>query len=561
MAGRVRQAPSGASKKRRAPALPEPATEPAKTASAVHLGHESEFTEFEQQPEDRVFSPLADPAEANLVLAQSFDEAGYSRSNPVFAQQARCSIEELMIAPRGGLMITGWIDDASRALDSIRITGPDWRVAIDAALVLRVRRMDVEEAVGGRRAHAFGFVGFVHFDQGGGGSGPMRIELCQAGGFATAVECAPTFVEDVELRDTILAKLAAASYFGNPSIESLGYLERGLGAQLVRFNESITARIVSVPYVERFGPHHRSFRGSIMICLYGKPELFFVQNCLFAGLPGIDDYEFIYVLNSPDMAEPLLREARCANLIYGLAISIVILPGNAGFGAANNVAARIARSDRLLAVNPDVFPRDRDWAAKHTYLLESAPAEERRMFGVPLYYDDGSLMHAGMYFEIDVGLSLSGARPSPVSLCRTEHYGKGAPPDCAQFLRSRPVPAVTGAFISIERSWFEQLGGFSEAYIFGHYEDADLCLKSLAKGTAAWIHDIRLWHLEGKGSSRGAPHDGGSIVNRWLFTSTWMSMIENGLAGPAPTHALMRPHRAPDTGHVKPGNFRQRRPA
>ena len=103
-----------------------------------------------------------------------------------------------------------------------------------------------------------------------------------------------------------------------------------------------------------------------MVCLYGKPEFFFVQNCLYSGLPGIDDYEFIYVSNSPEMAETLLREARCASLIYGLTISIVILPGNAGFGAANNAAARIARSDRLLVVNPDVFPRDRDWAKKHT---------------------------------------------------------------------------------------------------------------------------------------------------------------------------------------------------
>ena len=557
MAGRVRQAPSRSPKKRRV-------SEPAVNSSLERISGRSDDADWldgdgsEQQVADRVFSPLADPADGSPA-AERFDETAYSRSNPVFPKEARCSVEELMIAPGMGLIITGWIDDVSRPLNHIRIMGPDWRVEIDASRVLRVRRMDVEDAVGGRRSNAFGFIGFVHFDQGGEGSGPMRIELWQAGGFATAVECAPTFVEDAELRDTILAKLAAASFFGNHSIESVGFLERGLGAELVRFNESITHRIVSAPYVERFGPQDRALRGTIMVCLYGKPELFFLQNALFAGLPGIDDYEFIYVSNSPEMAETLLREARCANLIYGLTISIVILPGNAGFGAANNVAARIARSDRLLAINPDVFPRDRDWARKHTDLLDSAPADQCRMFGVPLYYDDGSLMHGGMYFEIDVGLSLSGGAPEPVSLCRTEHYGKGAPPNSPQFLRSRPVPAITGAFMSMERSWFEQLGGFTESYIFGHYEDADLCLKSIAKGTAPWIHDIRLWHLEGKGSSRRAPHEGGATVNRWLFTRSWMPMIENGLVGPAPTHALMRPQRAWDTEHAKPRSLRQRR--
>ena len=221
--------------------------------------------------------------------------------------------------------------------------------------------------------------------------------------------------------------------------------------------------------------------------------------------------------------------AHSADLIYGLSNTIVILPGNAGFGAANNVAAQVARSDRLLVVNPDVFPRDPDWAKKHTDLLHSAPVAQSRLFGVPLYYDDGSLMHGGIYFEIDVGLSLSGGRPSPVRLCRTQHYGKGAPAGALQFNRARPVPAVTGAFISMDRAWFEQLGGFTEDFIFGHYEDADLCLKSIAKGTAPWIHDIRLWHTEAR-ARPAAPRMKAAalIVNRWLFSSTWMSTIETG---------------------------------
>ncbi len=576
------------------------------------LAHTSES---ERPVSGSEFLSPTDPGDGDFVVAESFDEAGYLRLNAdvrhaieigqvasgyahyllygrsegralpdtprearnimlaaphdaarsgVFPTEARCSIDALIIAPNGGLMIVGWIDDVSHPLSCIRIMGPDWRIVLDVSRVVRVRRQDVEKAVGGRRAYAFGFIGFLHFAQGGEGSGPMRIELWQSGGFSTAVQCSPAFVEDVELRDTILAHLAGAAFFGNSAIESMSYLERGLGAELVGFNESITHRIVSTSYVERFGYQDRCPRGTIVICLYGKPEFFFVQNCLYAGLPGIDDYEFIYVLNSPEMAETLLREAHCASLIYGLTSSILILPGNAGFGAANNAAARIANSDRLLVVNPDVFPRDRDWAKKHTDLLSSVPSEQSRIFGVPLYYDDGSMMHGGIYFEVDVGLSLSGGKPSPARICRTAHYGKGTPSNSTQFNRSRPVPAVTGAFISIERSWFEQLGGFTEEFIFGHYEDADLCLKSIYKGTAPWIHDIRLWHLEGKGSTRRPHHEGGSIVNRWLFTRTWMPMIENGLIGPAPTHPLMQATygptpRASDHEYGKSKIIRQRR--
>jgi GT2 family glycosyltransferase len=501
------------------------------------------------------------PREArNIMLASSHG----SLQPAVSTNRARASIDALLVAPKSGLMIIGWIDDVSHPLSCIRIIAEDWRVVIDASRYLRVRRMDVEQAVGGRRLHAFGFIGFLHFDQGGAASRPIKIELWQEGGYSTVLECAPAFVEDVELRDTVLAHLASSSFFGNPGVESMSYLGRGVGAELVRFNKSITRRIVATPYVERFGPQKHSPRGTIVVCLYGKPEFFFVQNCLYAGLPGIDDYEFVYVSNSPEMAETLLREARSANLIYGLTNSVVILSGNAGFGAANNAAARIARSDRLLVVNPDVFPRDRDWALKHTELLATAPRHQTRIFGVPLYYDDGSLMHGGMYFEVDVGLSLSSGTPAQTLICRTEHYGKGAPSKSKQFTTPRPVPSVTGAFISIERSWYEELGGFTEDFIFGHYEDADLCLKSIVKGTAPWLHDIRMWHLEGKGSTRQPPHEGGSIVNRWLFSSTWIPMIEDGLKGPAPTHALMQPPVPPapavsDNEQAKRKIGRQRR--
>ncbi len=618
MVRRVKQTPSRGSKQRPSPVLPENAIGLAEGApqnsGESQVDGLIQMTERPEPDSGSVFFPRTDPAGGDYAVAEIFDEAGYLRLNPdvrraielgqvesayshyllygrsegrappetpleprnvmlaarhdaaqtnVFPQETRCGVEALIIAPTGGVMIVGWIDDTSRPLSCIRIMGPNWRIVMDVTRIARVRRTDVEKSMGGR-LHAWGFVGFLHFDQGGEGSGPMRVELWQTGGSSTALQCGPTLVEDVDLRESILTYLAGSTFFGNSVIESMSYLDGGVGADLIRFNESIIRRMVSAPYVERFGPQDRPFRGSIVVCLYGKLEFFFLQNCLYSGLAGIEGYEFIYVSNSPEIAEALLREARCASLIYGLTISIVVLPGNAGFGAANNVAARFARSNRLLVVNPDVFPRDRDWAKKHTDVLDSVPAERSRLLGVPLYYDDGSLMHGGMYFEVDVGLSLSGGKPTPARICRTEHYGKGAPAKSLQFNRSRPVPAVTGAFISIDSSWFGQLGGFSEAFIFGHYEDADLCLKSIDRGTAPWIHDIRLWHLEGKGSTRSASHEGGSIVNRWLFSNTWLPMLENGLTGPAPTHPLLQLTDTPtpwasDHQHAKPKTARQRR--
>ena len=152
-------------------------------------------------------------------------------------------------------------------------------------------------------------------------------------------------------------------------------------------------------------------------------------------------------------------------------------------------------------------------------------------------------MHGGMYFEVDKGLSVKSREIGAETLIRVEHYGKRAPAWSDVYSRPRPVPAVTGAFISADRAWFERLGGFNESFVFGHYEDADLCLSSLEAGVPAWLQDLRLWHLEGKGSTRRPVHEGGSLVNRWFFTRKWGTLIQSSLTGRLPEHPLLQPGR------------------
>jgi GT2 family glycosyltransferase len=145
-----------------------------------------------------------------------------------------------------------------------------------------------------------------------------------------------------------------------------------------------------------------------------------------------------------------------------------------------------------------------------------------------------------MYFEVDATIHASTTATMRRTMVRVEHYGKGAPPWASQYVASRPVPAVTGAFLSVDRGWFEKLGGFSEDYVFGDYEDADLCLKSLLAGTPAWLHDNRMWHLEGRGAERVPQHEGGALVNRWHFARTWTATIVPDLLGRTPRHRLLR---------------------
>ena len=451
---------------------------------------------------------------------------------------------EVLIAARHGLFLVGWTADADNPLTHVVIRGLGWSFCVGRELLGRVRRPDAEAALDRPGAYAYGFWCFIHGDREI-PAGPCNITTEFADGATAEHALTPRGAGDQDLRNIVLGYLAGTEHLGNAHVSAIASIEAGIAEQIVRHNRTISTAIVASAHVQRFHTRNRPPRASIVVCLYGKPEFLFIQASLYHTCPGMEDYELIYVSNSPEINERLLAEAQIASRIYGIDMTCVLLVGNAGFGAANNVAARQARSDRILIVNPDVFPQDQGWAVKHAALVAAAPAAGTRIFGASLFYDDGSLMHGGMYFDIDRPLLMGADAITPKRLVRVEHFGKGAPATDRVFTRARPVPAVTGAFISVDRAWFERLGGFTEDYVFGHYEDADLCLKSRAAGVEPWLQDIRLWHLEGKGSTRLPVHEGGSLVNRWLFSHRWADRIETDYPlGRANVQAALRDHAA-----------------
>lgn len=448
------------------------------------------------------------------------------------------AVDAIKLSSSGGLYVTGWVNDSLDRLDSVELYVAGWAIAFSAAGLARVRRPDAEQVIGLHMPHAVGFWGFIYAARRlPPGKCNVVMRLKSGAELNLIVDIEPA--DDIELRGTVLNHIAASHYSGPVYFNAVAAIDGAIGAQLVDFSQMLTRRAVSTAYVERFHQAGRVPKASVIVCLYGKPEYLALQQALFARQPGAEDYEFIYVCNSRDLAEPLLREAAIAQLAYGLDITLVLLGANAGFAAANNLGAAHARTGRLIFMNPDVFPKGPDFARRHLALVEESPAGRTDICGAALYYDDGSLMHAGMYFEADTIPGFALGQKEDVSILRVEHYGKGAPPEDKALLRCRPVPAVTGAFISAKREWFEALEGFSQDYIFGHYEDADLCLRSLGAGRAAWLMDLRLYHLEGKGSMRQPVHEGASAVNRWLFTRNWMDAVNGGLLGPEPAHEAL----------------------
>ena len=255
-------------------------------------------------------------------------------------------IDAVFVSRRGWCLVIGWFNDEASPLHELVLMRGTRIVAI-ARKPARCRREDAEAVVVTTHGKLLGFWTVFHVKDGFAPNDELSLCVSTARERKT-FRVQPKRQSDEQLREVALEYFASARYFSNPQFEAPLQLDHGLGKVLLDFNVEISGNILAGACVARFGPQRDHLLGSIAVCLYGKAEYLFLQAAAFSECTGIDRYEFIYVSNSPELAETLLKEATMASRIYGVSITLVILPSNAGFGAANNVAAAHARSDRIM---------------------------------------------------------------------------------------------------------------------------------------------------------------------------------------------------------------------
>jgi GT2 family glycosyltransferase len=263
---------------------------------------------------------------------------------------------------------------------------------------------------------------------------------------------------------------------------------------------------------------------SIIVPLFGRHDFAEFQMALFANDPEFQTVELIYVVDDPTIVNEFLGV--CADL-YGIyqVPFVAAYPGsNLGFGGANNFGAELARGQYLLLMNSDVFPRRPGWLGDLLRIYRSLPAPG--LLGAKLLYEDGSIQHAGMAFR---RLAEWG------DLWINHHPLKGQSPLGLSGVKE--AEAVTAACALIETTLFRELGGFSEDYIIGDFEDSDLCLRANLAGRRNYVAlDIELYHLERQSQNRV----GGAVwrtnltfYNGWLHHRRWADQIEKMNAGKA----------------------------
>jgi GT2 family glycosyltransferase len=278
------------------------------------------------------------------------------------------------------------------------------------------------------------------------------------------------------------------------------------------------------PVVCSYGARPSNPPVSVIVPLYGRYDFAEYQMALFADDPEFQRAELIYVVDDP----AIVREfyARCADLygIYQVPFVVTHPSSNLGFAGANNFAAEVARGRHLLLMNSDVMPRRAGWLGELLRIYQSLTMPG--LLGVKLLYEDGSVQHAGMAFRRLAAWD---------NLWTNHHPSKGQSPTGLSGVLQ--VAAVTAACALVEAALYRELGGFSEDFIIGDFEDSDLCLRASLAGKRNYVAlDIELYHLERQSQNTLGDvqwRTNITVYNCLLHNRRWADLIEKMSTGEA----------------------------
>ncbi len=427
-------------------------------------------------------------------------------------------VERLLSIDERSFWVRGWASDRIVADTHVDLVSPEGhRIAVleDAQ---RHARPDVDQffsaaqtfVSGVETGAKHGFIKYFELPSPSLVSSGWVAELKDPGGTGVESEGPPVTADLPSVRHGIMNDLAG---FSSWELDDELLCEHAQPA-LARLSEQLRAS-ARVDTVTQYGEPGASPDVSVIVPLYGRIDFMEHQLCQFMHDPYFREIDLIYVLDSPELGEQLAESAAALHALYELPFRTATLSRNAGFAIANNLGASLARGRLLLLLNSDVVPDAPGWVRTLAAFYDATPAIGA--LGPKLLYEDGSLQHAGLYFDREPG----------ASLWRNLHYFKGLESDFPPANVTRPVPAVTGACLMIDRSLWEDLDGLSPAYVQGGYEDSDLCLRLLEAGRDNWyLPHVELHHLE----DQSFPSESRRMAtgyNTWLQTHLWGERIED----------------------------------
>lgn len=420
-------------------------------------------------------------------------------------------LEQAILVPDVGMLLAGWAyaDGSQTLIVTYHAEGRTYPVS---TRWVRCPRTDVQKHLieqGFGQVDEPGFVCVVDFERGLPPARQSYLKVCMGRREWRVRVPTPAGAEPVRrLIRTLLATV-------DPQCIEL---RRLLDTHIGRAVQATWARRPpprSAPQRWQFGPAPEAPTVSIVVPLFGRNDLADYQLALFTDDPDLHAAELIYVLDDPSVLHEF--RPRCTDLyrMHGLPFTLAYPGDNLGFAGASNHGASLARAPLLLLLNSDVFPMQPGWLSQMVQTYRRHP--DTGLLGVKLLYEDGSIQHAGMEsvpFEGWQGMWIN------------RHPHKGLHPDGLTGVH--PANAVTAACAMVDVDLYRSLGGLSEDFIIGDFEDSDLCYRAREAGRPCRIDlDIGLYHLERQSQDLGDAtwRTALTLYNCWVHDQRWSRVL------------------------------------
>jgi GT2 family glycosyltransferase/SAM-dependent methyltransferase/glycosyltransferase involved in cell wall biosynthesis len=259
---------------------------------------------------------------------------------------------------------------------------------------------------------------------------------------------------------------------------------------------------------------------SLVVPVYGRiPEALACLASIAAARSRVP-YEVIVVDDSTPGGIGELEAVRGLRLVRN--------ETNLGYVASTNRGAALARGDYIVLLNSDTEVKS-GWLDTLVATAERDPTVG--IVGAKLVYPDGRLAEAG-------GIVFSDAT--------AWNYGRGDAPDHSRYAWLREVDYCSGACVLVRRRVWEELGGFSETFTRGYWEDTDLAFAARGRGwkTVFQPHAVVTHH---EGASHGGSSDPLMRLNGRRFAERWSAAL---VEQPRPGRVFRGRRRGPDRAVV-----------
>ncbi|UCE94957.1 MAG: glycosyltransferase family 2 protein [Flavobacteriaceae bacterium] len=220
---------------------------------------------------------------------------------------------------------------------------------------------------------------------------------------------------------------------------------------------------------------------SISVIIVNFNARYFLKNCIESLLESKmkDQIEIIVVdNNSTDGSSAMLKGEFPG-------VTCIENEENIGFSKANNLGVKIAKGKYVLILNPDTLLKSTTLAEFYSF------AEQQADFGAAgAHFIDGSGKYLPESKRNFPTLKVAGTKLLGYSkLYYSNHIKK------EQVTR---IEILTGAFMFIRRSVFDEIGGFDEDF-FMYGEDIDLSYRILKAGYKNfYLGNSRILHFKGE---------------------------------------------------------------